>query len=144
MGLLFSGFIRILAGFFHIWSNLYSFSPLTPLPLSLIILSTGVTLGTPVSFALLVRCCGIVFRYRNTGTGSSGRVTQVVRLRDRFPIWRKTSSYCRVRPDRARSFQGSFSATGKMKHAWQLRSTRTWQAILLFLIVNVWVLYGVI
>src|SRR5437763_1597705 len=30
--------------------------PLPPLPLSLIILSPGVTLGTPVSFALLVRC----------------------------------------------------------------------------------------
>jgi hypothetical protein len=80
MGLFRSGFIRILSGFFHIWSHLYTVSPLTPLPLSLIILSPGVTLGTPVSFALLVRCYGIVFRYRNTGTGSSGRVTQVFAL----------------------------------------------------------------
>ena len=29
----------------------------------------------------------IVFIMHNTGTGSSGRVTQVVRFRDRFPIW---------------------------------------------------------
>jgi hypothetical protein len=41
MGLFCSGYIRILAGFFHIWSNLNTFSPLTPLPLSLKILSPG-------------------------------------------------------------------------------------------------------
>ena len=43
------------------------------------------TLGTPVSFALLVRCCGIEKIDRTIGTGSSGRVTWVVLVQARFP-----------------------------------------------------------
>ena len=69
MGFLNSGYIRVLAGVFHIWSSLYTFSPLTPLPLSLIILSPGVTLGTPISLALLVRCFATFLISRNNGTG---------------------------------------------------------------------------
>jgi len=40
---------------------LYSVFPLTPLPLSLKILSPGVTLGTPIALALLVRCFATIF-----------------------------------------------------------------------------------
>jgi len=52
------------------------FSTAYPIPLC----TPRGTLGTPVSFALLVRCCGIEKYDRNIGTGSSGRVTQVFAL----------------------------------------------------------------
>ena len=100
-------------GFFHMWRDLYTFwaflytvfSTDSPTPLLKNPLPRGYV-GTPVSFALLVRCCGIVFRMRNTGTGSSGRVTQVVRLRDRFPIWRETVLILQSKARSCKKFPG--------------------------------------
>ena len=60
----------------HSDSSIYRFFHYLPIPLH----TPRGTLGTPVSFALLVRCCGIVFILRKIGTGSSGRVTQVFAL----------------------------------------------------------------
>src|SRR6266487_5034586 len=61
----------------HIQAFLSTFFSTTyPIPLC----TPRGTLGTPVSFALLVRCCGIEKYDRNIGTGSSGRVTQVFAL----------------------------------------------------------------